>query len=254
MLPLPLPASAARCGRTRWRLPVPASRAAYRRCRPAGTWRRSPKSRARWPGMSVRSRGCSCGARRRNAPTCRRSWRGCAGGTGAGGSQDLPAAHCEAGGRGAQRGQPLAPPAPQARTDAPTALLPVLTLTTLKPETIEKAQAVLTAHIGPIAKVMVRGRRRSRRSASNSSACSPTWPAKASIEISCSRSCRRSLELVRIEKEPRGPRLKTNGRRNALSPSLHSPVARSRFRRRSSSRPPTGCISSACRRVRRSRS
>jgi len=50
----------------------------------------------------------------------------------------------------------LAPPTPHARTDAPTALLPVLTVTPLRPETMAKAQAVLTAHIGPIAKVIVR--------------------------------------------------------------------------------------------------
>ena len=50
----------------------------------------------------------------------------------------------------------LAPLTPGARTDAPTARLPVLTVTPLKPETIEKAQAVLAKHIGPIAKVMVK--------------------------------------------------------------------------------------------------
>jgi hypothetical protein len=50
----------------------------------------------------------------------------------------------------------LAPATPEARTDAPTAMLPVLTVTPLRPETIEKAQTVLTAHIGPIAKVMVK--------------------------------------------------------------------------------------------------
>ena len=50
----------------------------------------------------------------------------------------------------------LAPLTPGARTDAPTARLPVLTVTPLKPETIDKAQAVLAVHIGPIAKVMVK--------------------------------------------------------------------------------------------------
>ena len=50
----------------------------------------------------------------------------------------------------------LAPPTPQGRADAPTAMLPVLTVTPLRPETIANAQAVLTAHIGPIARVMVK--------------------------------------------------------------------------------------------------
>jgi eukaryotic-like serine/threonine-protein kinase len=50
----------------------------------------------------------------------------------------------------------LAPARPGAGTHPPTAMLPVLTVTPLKPETIAKAQTVLTAHIGPIAKVMVK--------------------------------------------------------------------------------------------------
>jgi eukaryotic-like serine/threonine-protein kinase len=49
----------------------------------------------------------------------------------------------------------LAPPTPAAG-DASTALLPVLTVTPLKPEAIAKAQAILAVHIGPIAKVMVK--------------------------------------------------------------------------------------------------
>jgi serine/threonine-protein kinase len=50
------------------------------------------------------------------------------------------------------------PPAASARigTGETTALLPVLTVTPLRPETIAKAQVVLAAHIGPIAKFIVK--------------------------------------------------------------------------------------------------